>query len=104
MEHTFLTEIVDGCTHVFEETSFLEIHRYKNSQNDLIREGKLERDDFDAFQAIQGQFRTSCNPEGAEGVQKIASLRLIVQADVKHPEAFAPDTLQIFICHHALLR
>ncbi|KAH8587906.1 hypothetical protein B0O99DRAFT_640640 [Bisporella sp. PMI_857] len=95
MEETFLTKTLEKCTHVFEETSFLEIQRYTNSQNDSIREGKLKYDDFEAFVAGTDKFYTPSFPKGANGVQRIASLRLIVQADVRHPDAFASDTLTL---------
>ncbi|KAI1273648.1 hypothetical protein F5Y07DRAFT_391155 [Xylaria sp. FL0933] len=90
-EHEF-NLYLETCKFVSEETSFIEILNYSDSQYNLIEERPLPPDEFHNF--LHGY----CAHESVripENVRLLNGIRLVLQKDAKHPETFSPVTLSL---------
>ncbi|TVY67506.1 hypothetical protein LSUE1_G008439, partial [Lachnellula suecica] len=83
---------VDRCKHVQEATTYLEIFSYSDPSLNTVEEHPLTPDEFDNYLHQRGAFEPRNLPPG---VVRLASLRLILQQNAKHPETFAPHVISL---------
>ncbi|TVY88557.1 hypothetical protein LAWI1_G005732 [Lachnellula willkommii] len=83
---------VDRCKAVQEATTYLEIFTYTDPSLNTVEEHPLTPDEFDNFLHRRGAFAP---PVLRAGVKVVASMRLILQQNAKHPETFTPHVISL---------
>ncbi|TVY39155.1 hypothetical protein LOCC1_G005565 [Lachnellula occidentalis] len=83
---------VDRCKAVQEATTYLEIFTYSDPSLNTVEEHPLTPDEFDNYLHRRGAFAPPVLPVG---VKVVASMRLILQQDAKHPETFTPHVISL---------
>ncbi|KAH8817387.1 hypothetical protein F5884DRAFT_249042 [Xylogone sp. PMI_703] len=87
MDYYNFMQNLSRCRSVEEKTSYLEMFSYSDTSYNTVEEHPLPAHDMEDFLHRTGDFQDASLPKS---VTRLGGLRLIIQRDTKHPEAFTP--------------